>query len=114
MYLVFHPLGIGLDKVLFDWNSVKKQTEETLNDKQHFGTKLNEEEGPEDKKPAVKDRPLERLSSISSNDDLEDYEESGSENNQVKNERKKYPKKTRKIIHIKFDSEDDEKNKQRM
>ena len=22
MYLVFHPLGLGLDKVLFDWNSV--------------------------------------------------------------------------------------------
>ena len=23
MYLVFHPLGLGLDKVLFDWNSVR-------------------------------------------------------------------------------------------
>ena len=23
MYLVFQPLGLGLDKVLFDWNSVK-------------------------------------------------------------------------------------------
>ena len=22
LYLVFHPLGLGLDKVLFDWNSV--------------------------------------------------------------------------------------------
>ena len=22
MYLVFHPLGLGLEKVLFDWNSV--------------------------------------------------------------------------------------------
>ena len=24
MYLVFHALGLGLDKVLFDWNSVKE------------------------------------------------------------------------------------------
>ena len=24
MYLVFHPLGLGLDKVLFDWNSVNR------------------------------------------------------------------------------------------
>ena len=24
MYLVFQPLGLGLDKFLFDWNSVKK------------------------------------------------------------------------------------------
>ena len=23
MYLVFQPLGLGLDKFLFDWNSVK-------------------------------------------------------------------------------------------
>ena len=25
MYLVFQPLGLGLDKVLFDWNSVKEE-----------------------------------------------------------------------------------------
>ena len=26
MYLVFQPLGLGLDKVLFDWNSVTPET----------------------------------------------------------------------------------------
>ena len=26
MYLAFQPLGLGLDKVLFDWNSVRSLT----------------------------------------------------------------------------------------
>ena len=26
MYLVFQPLGLGLDKFLFDWNSVRNMT----------------------------------------------------------------------------------------
>ena len=76
----------------------------------NYGTKLNEEEGPEDKKPPVKDRHLDRSYSIISNNDLEDYEESGSENEKAKEtESKKNPKKTKKIIYIEFDSDDDEK-----
>ena len=72
--------------------------------------KSNKEEGPEDKKPPAKDRSLERSSSINPNDDLKDYEESGSENDQRKEtERKKNPKQMRKIIHIKFESDDNEK-----
>ena len=62
--------------------NIKKQTNETLSDPRDFGTKSNKEEGPEDKKPPVKNRPLERSPSINPKDDLEDYEESGSENNQ--------------------------------
>ena len=29
LYLVFHPLGLGLDKVLFDWNSVSQYHKRT-------------------------------------------------------------------------------------
>ena len=74
--------------------NLKKQTEETPNDSQNNRTKLNEEEDQR-KKPPAKDRPLERSSSINSNNDLEDYEESGSENDQAKETEKKNPKKTK-------------------
>ena len=42
---------------------------------------MNEEEGPKDKKPLVKNRPLERPSLINLNHGSKIYEESGSENN---------------------------------
>ena len=90
--------------------NIKKQTDETLSDPLDFSTKVNKEEGPEDKKPPAKNRSLERSSSINSIDDLEDYEESGSENDERKEtKRKKNRKKSRKIIHIEFNSDDDKK-----
>ena len=95
--------------------NIKKQTDETLSDPQDFGTKVNKEEGPEDKKPPTKNRPLERSSSINSNDDLDDYEESGSENDERKEtKRKKNPKKSRKLYIYNSIVMMTKKNKQRM
>ena len=49
-------------------------------DIQTYVIELNEEEGPKDKKPPAKNRPLERPSLIHLNDSSKIYEESGSEN----------------------------------
>ena len=53
------------------------------NDLQNHGTKMNKEEGPKDRKPAAKNKPLERPSQINLNHGSKLYEESGSENNNV-------------------------------
>ena len=53
-------------------------------DLQKNGTKLIEEEGPEDKKPAVKSRLFERPSLVNLSHVSELYEESGSENKNIK------------------------------
>ena len=53
-------------------------------DLQNHGTEMNEEEGPKDKKPAVKNRPLERPPLINHNHGSKIYEESGSENDKKK------------------------------
>ena len=45
----------SLKKSLYITN-LKKQTKGTPNDSQNYGTKLNKEEGSEDKKPPAKDR----------------------------------------------------------
>ena len=52
-------------------------------DLQKNGTKLNEEEGPKDKKPAAKNRAFERPSLVDLNHVSKMYEESGSENKNV-------------------------------
>ena len=52
--------------------------------------------------------PLEKSLPVNHNDDLKDYGESGLHNNPGReNEWKKKATKTKKIIHIKFDMDDD-------
>ena len=92
--------------------NLKKQTEGTLNDSRNYGAELNEEEGPEDKKPPVKNSPFERPSLINFNNEVEVYEEPGSENdNAEETEREKNLKKMKEITYIKIDSDDDERHK---
>ena len=52
------------------------------NDLQNHSTKVKEEKGPKDKKPAVINRPFERPSLINLNHSSKMYKESGSENNE--------------------------------
>ena len=58
------------------------------NDLQNHGTKVNEEAGPKDKKPAVKNWLFERPSLINFNHGSKMYEESGSENKNVEENKK--------------------------
>ena len=58
------------------------------NDLQNHGTKVNEEEGPKDKKSATKNKPFERPSLINLNHSSKMYEESGSENDNVEENEK--------------------------
>ena len=68
------------------------------NDLQNHGTKVNEEEGPKDKKPAAKNRPFERPSPINLNHSSKIYEESGSENDNVEKNKKGEKKKNTKEL----------------
>ena len=52
-------------------------------DLQKNGAKLNEEEGPKDKKPAAKNRLFERPSLVNNSHVSELYKESGSENKNI-------------------------------
>ena len=62
----------------------------------------------EDKKPAASSIPLEKSLPINTNDDLKDYGESVIEKNQGRGkEWKKKAKKTKEVIHIEFDTDDD-------
>ena len=73
---------------------------------------MNEEEGPEDKKPPVKNMPFERPSLIYFNNELKVYKESGSENDNAEEpKREKDPKKMTEITYIKIYSDDDKKHK---
>ena len=65
-------------------------------DLQNNGTKMNEEKGPKDKKPAVKNRPFERPSQVNLNHGSKIYEESGSENENVEEDKKGENKKNMK------------------
>ena len=74
-------------------------------DLQNHGTEMNEEEGPNDKKPAVKNRPLERPSLINLNHSSKIYEESGSENDNVEEiEREKNMKNMKEIVYTDISS----------
>ena len=64
------------------------------NDLQNHSTKMNEEEGPKDKKPAVKNRPLERPSQINLNYGSKIYKESGSENGNVEESKRERMRRT--------------------
>ena len=43
LYLVFHPLGLGLDKVLFDWNSVTNESNPSRLGMETFSTRHTSE-----------------------------------------------------------------------
>ena len=67
--------------------------------------KVNEEAGPKDKKPAVKNRLLERPSLINFNHGSKMYEESGSENNNIEENKKgENEKNTKELIYANFSS----------
>ena len=68
---------------------------------------MNDEEGPKDKKPPAKNRPLERSSLINLNCGSKIYKESGSENDNVEEiEREKTAKNTKEIMNTKIGSYD--------
>ena len=72
---------------------------------QNHGTKLNEEKGPKDKKPAVKNRPFERPSLVNLNHGSKIYEESGSENDNVEeNDKKENKKNTKELTYTNIGS----------
>ena len=71
-------------KVMMHWENLedspgKEPYEETEDDLQKNSTELNKEEGPKDKKPAVKNRLFERPSLANLIHISELYKESGSE-----------------------------------
>ena len=69
-------------------------------DLQNHGTEMNKAEGPKDKKPAVKNRPLERPSLINLNHGSKIYEESGSENDNMEEiKREKNMKNMKEIVY---------------
>ena len=69
------------------------------------GTKMNKEEGPKDRKPTAKDRPLERPSLINLNHSSKIYEESGSENDNVEeNEKGEYKQNTKELAYTNIGS----------
>ena len=76
-------------------------TNDTCNDSKNSSEQDN-------KKPTARTSPLEKSLPIKPNDDLKDYGESGIENNQGRGkEWKKKAKKTKEVIHIEFNMDDD-------
>ena len=74
-------------------------------DLQNHGTEMNKGEGQKDKKPAVKNRPLERPSLISLNHGSKIYKESGSENDNVEEiKREKSMKNMKEIVYSNISS----------
>ena len=74
---------------------------------QNHGTEKNEKEGLKDKKPAAKNRPLERPSLINHNHSSKFYGESGSENDNTEEiKREKNMKNTKEITSTKISSYD--------
>ena len=59
--------------------NIQEEIKETISDARNDGKNSSENE---DKKPTVRTRPLEKSCPTNPNDDLEDYGESGIENNQ--------------------------------
>ena len=81
------------------------------NDLQKNGTKLYKEEGPKDKKPALKSRPLERPSLVNLSHISKLYEESGSKDKHIEvNEKGENKKNTNESGYTKI-NEHKEKSK---
>ena len=75
------------------------------NDLQKHGTKVNEEEGQKDKRPAAKNMLFERPSLINPNHSSKMYEESGSENDNVEESKKRENEKnTRELAYTSIGS----------
>ena len=75
------------------------------NDLQNCSTEMNDEEGPNDKKPPVKNRPLERPSLINPNHGSKLYEESGGENESMEEiKREKNTKNMKEIVYTNISS----------
>ena len=75
------------------------------NDLQNHGTKMNEEKGPKDKKPAAKNRPFERPSLVNLNHGSKMYEESGGENGSIEeNEKGENKKNTKELTYTNISS----------
>ena len=66
------------------------------------GTEMNKEEGPKDKKPAAKNRPVERPSLINPYHGSKIDKESGSENDNAEVKREKNTKNTKEITYTKI------------
>ena len=75
-------------------------------DSQNYGIELNEEEAPNDKKPPVKNRPLERPSLINLNHSSNIYKESGSENDNAEENKRGKNRKNMEITYTKIGSND--------
>ena len=74
-------------------------------DLQNYNTEMNDEEGPKDKMPPAKNRPLERPSLIDPNHGSKIYKESGSENESMEEtEREKNTKNTKEIAYTNISS----------
>ena len=74
-------------------------------DLQNNSTKLNKEKGPKDKKPAAKNRPFERPSLVNLNHGSNMYEESGSANKNLEEDKKgKNEKNMKESTHTNIDS----------
>ena len=74
-------------------------------DLQNHGTEMNEEKGPKDKKPAAKNRPLERPSLINLNHSSKIYKESCSgSDNMEEIEREKNMKNMKEIVYTNIGS----------
>ena len=87
--------------------NIQEKIKGTISDARNDGKNSSENE---DKKLTVRTRPLEKSCPINPNDDLNDYGESGIENNQErKKEWKKVAKKMKEVIHIEFNTDDDKK-----
>ena len=75
------------------------------NDLKNHGTKVNKEEGPKDKKPAVKNRHFERPSLINLYHGSKMYEESGRENDNIEeNEKAENEKNTKELAYTNISS----------
>ena len=92
-------------KTLVYITNIQEESKGITNDAQNDGKNPSEQD---DKKPTARTSPSEKSLPINSNDNLKDYAESGIENNQGREkELKKKAKKSKEVIHIEFDMDDD-------
>ena len=85
--------------------NIQEESKGITKDAQNDGKNPSEQD---DKKPTVRTSSLEKSLPVNHNDDLKDYRESGIDNNPGREkEWKKKAKKTKEVIHIEFDMDDD-------
>ena len=85
--------------------NIQEERQGIMKDTQNDGKNPSEQD---DKKPTVRTSPLRKSLSINHNDNLNDYRESGIDDNPERDkEWKKKTKNTKKVIHMEFDMDDD-------